>query len=31
MSKVQLVTKTTGVGKYEELNSEEIISAIVIS
>jgi thymidylate synthase (FAD) len=28
MSKVQLVTKTTGVGKYEELNSEEIISAI---
>lgn len=25
---VQLVTKTTGVGKYSELNSEEIISAI---
>lgn len=26
--KVQLVTKTVGVGKYESLNSEEIISAI---
>mgnify|MGYP000216888141 CR=1 FL=1 len=25
---VQLVAKTTGVGKYEELNSEEIVSAI---
>ena len=25
---VQLVSKTTGVGKYKELNSEEIISAI---
>jgi thymidylate synthase (FAD) len=28
MNKVQLVTKTIGVGKYENLNSEEIISAI---
>ncbi len=26
--KVELVTKTTGIGKYSELNSEEIISAI---
>ena len=26
--KVELVTKTSGVGKYQDLNSEEIISAI---
>lgn len=28
MSKIQLVAKTQGVGKYEELTSEEIVSAI---
>lgn len=28
MTRVELVAKTTGVGKYEELNSEEIVSAI---
>ena len=28
MSKVELVGKTVGIGKYEDLNSEEIISAI---
>jgi thymidylate synthase (FAD) len=28
MSKVQLVGKTTGVGKYKDLTSEEIVSAI---
>ena len=28
MSKVELISKTTGVGKYENLSSEEIIAAI---
>ena len=28
MSKIQLVAKTQGVGKYEGLTSEEIVSAI---
>jgi len=28
MSKVELVSKTTGVNKYKDLNSEEIIAAI---
>lgn len=28
MGKVQMVAKTVGVGKYEELNSEEIVAAI---
>lgn len=28
MTRVELVAKTTGVGKYEELNSEEIVSAM---